>query len=92
MEYWGVNLRLDRSSGIDFAFPAGFQSLPVAAFRADNALAALEQYRAKPALVCRGDECRPSLAGKQGCKYFTSDFGLYLVGELGEAFLMVGWQ
>ena len=92
MEYWGVSLRLDRSSGIDFAFPADFLSLPAAAFRTDNALAALEQHRAKPALVCLRDERRPSLAGKQGCKYFTSDFGLYLVGELGEAFLKVGWE
>lgn len=47
MEYWGVNLRLGSSSGIDFAFPADFLSLPAAAFKADNALAAVEQHRAK---------------------------------------------
>ena len=80
MEYWGVNLRLDRSSGIDFAFPADFLPLPPATFRADNALAAPEQPRAKPALVCLRDERRPSLAGRREREYFTSDLGLYLLG------------
>lgn len=41
---------------------------------------------------CLGDEHRPSLAGKQACKSFRSDFGLYLVGELWEASLTVGWE
>lgn len=47
MEYWGVSLRPGRSSGIDFAFPADFLSLPAATFKADNALAAVEQHGAK---------------------------------------------
>lgn len=47
VEYWGANLRPGSSSGIDFAFPADFLSLPAAVFKADNALAAVEQHRAK---------------------------------------------
>lgn len=76
----GSQLRLDRSSGIDFAFPADFLSLPVATLGADNALAALEWLRAKPALACLRDEHRRSLAGKQRRKYLMSDFGLYWGG------------
>lgn len=87
MEYRGVSLRLDRSSRIDFAFPADFLSLPAATLEADNALAALERLRAKPALACLRDECRPSLAGKQRRKYFMSDFGLYLEGNWGRLLL-----
>lgn len=49
MEYWGVRLRLARSSGIDFAFPAGFLPLPAATFRAPNVEG---QHRARPVMVC----------------------------------------
>lgn len=68
-------------------------SLPVAAFRAGNALAALKQHTAKPALVIPcGDEHSSSLAAKQGSKCFLSDFGLYLVGEHGKVSLTVRWE
>lgn len=83
-------MRLGRSSGIDFAFPADCLSLPGAAFKADNALAGAAQSQA--ALGCLRDEHKPSLAEKQGHKCLTSDLGLYLMGELGESSLMVGWE
>lgn len=67
-----------------------FLSLPAATFKADNALAGAAQSQA--ALGCLRDEHKASLAGKQGHKYLVSDFGLYLMEELGKSSLMEGWE
>lgn len=64
--------------------------LPAATFKADNSLAGAAQSQA--ALGSLRDEHKASLAEKQGHTYLVSDFGLYLMGELGESSLMVGWK
>lgn len=82
MECWGVGLRLARRSGVDFAFPAGFLPLPVAAFTAPNVW--LLKASTEPSLLwcmpCLRDARTSSLLGKQGWECFTS--GLFLVGGL----------